>query len=99
MDVTITVNSQQRTLNIEPRMTLLDVLRENLGLVGSKKGCDHGQCGACTVLIDGQRVYSCLALAVMQEGNLVISAILLFSFANFTNLTDESFWVAAANRT
>ena len=73
MDVTITVNSQQRTLNIEPRVTLLDVLRENLGLVGSKKGCDHGQCGACTVLIDGQRVYSCLALAVMQEGKEIVT--------------------------
>ncbi|MGL4619453.1 MAG: 2Fe-2S iron-sulfur cluster-binding protein, partial [Chroococcidiopsis sp.] len=51
-----------------PRVTLLDALRENLGLTGSKKGCDHGQCGACTVLIDGQRVYSCLTLAVMQDG-------------------------------
>ena len=49
-------------------MTLLDALREKLGLTGSKKGCDHGQCGACTVIIDGERVYSCLSLAVMQEG-------------------------------
>ncbi|MEB3293284.1 MAG: 2Fe-2S iron-sulfur cluster-binding protein [Synechococcales bacterium] len=66
--VTLTINNQPRQLNIEPRVTLLDALRENLGLVGSKKGCDHGQCGACTVLIDGQRVYACLTLAVMQEG-------------------------------
>ena len=63
------INGQLKTLNIEPRVTLLDALRENLGLTGSKKGCDHGQCGACTVLIDGQRAYSCLTLAIMQEGN------------------------------
>ncbi len=62
------INGQLQTLDVEPRVTLLDALRENLGLTGSKKGCDHGQCGACTVLIDGERVYSCLALAVMQEG-------------------------------
>lgn len=65
--VTLNVNGFEQTLSIEPRVTLLDALRERLGLTGSKKGCDHGQCGACTVLIDGQRVYSCLALAVMQE--------------------------------
>ncbi len=68
MQVTLTVNGKVRTIGIEPRVTLLDALRERLGLTGSKKGCDRGQCGACTVLIDGQRVYSCLALAVMQEG-------------------------------
>ena len=68
MNVTLTVNGEQHRLIIEPRVTLLDALREYLGKGGSKKGCDHGQCGACTVLIDGQRVYSCLALAVMQEG-------------------------------
>ena len=62
------INGQLKTLNIEPRVTLLDSLRENLGLTGSKKGCDHGQCGACTVIVDGQRIYSCLALAMMQEG-------------------------------
>ncbi|MBE9008294.1 2Fe-2S iron-sulfur cluster binding domain-containing protein [Fortiea sp. LEGE XX443] len=66
--ITLNVNQEQRSLAIEPRVTLLDALRDRLGLVGSKKGCDHGQCGACTVLIDGQRVYSCLTLAVMQEG-------------------------------
>lgn len=73
MAVTLTVNGQARSLNLEPRVTLLDALRERLELVGSKKGCDHGQCGACTVLIDGQRVYSCLTLAVMQEGKEIIT--------------------------
>ncbi len=73
MNVTLTVNGQQHTLSIEPRVTLLDSLREYLGLVGSKKGCDHGQCGACTVLIDGQRVYSCLTLAVMQENKDIVT--------------------------
>jgi xanthine dehydrogenase YagT iron-sulfur-binding subunit len=65
--IKIKVNGQLQTLNVEPRVTLLDALREELGLTGTKKGCDQGQCGACTVLIDGQRVYSCLTLAVMQE--------------------------------
>jgi xanthine dehydrogenase YagT iron-sulfur-binding subunit len=68
MTVTLNINNQPRKINIEPRVTLLDALRERLGLIGSKKGCDHGQCGACTVLVDGQRIYSCLSLAVMQEG-------------------------------
>ncbi|MEM8805480.1 MAG: 2Fe-2S iron-sulfur cluster-binding protein [Cyanobacteria bacterium P01_G01_bin.38] len=64
--IDLRINDQLQTLNVEPRVTLLDALREKLGLTGSKKGCDHGQCGACTVLIDGQRVYACLTLAVMQ---------------------------------
>ena len=64
----LVINGQVHTLNVEPRVTLLDALRENLGFTGSKKGCDHGQCGACTVLIDDQRIYSCLTLAVMQDG-------------------------------
>jgi xanthine dehydrogenase YagT iron-sulfur-binding subunit len=68
MTITLNINNQPRKINIEPRVTLLDALRERLGLIGSKKGCDHGQCGACTVLVDGQRIYSCLSLAVMQEG-------------------------------
>jgi xanthine dehydrogenase YagT iron-sulfur-binding subunit len=68
MNVKLRVNGSQHTLQIEPRVSLLDALREYLGLTGSKKGCDHGQCGACTVLIDGRRVNSCLTLAVMQEG-------------------------------
>jgi xanthine dehydrogenase YagT iron-sulfur-binding subunit len=73
MSVTLNINGKQQTLAIEPRVTLLDALRERLGLVGSKKGCDHGQCGACTVLVDGQRVYSCLTLAVMQEGKKIVT--------------------------
>jgi xanthine dehydrogenase YagT iron-sulfur-binding subunit len=68
INVKLSVNGSQHTLEIEPRVSLLDALREYLGLTGSKKGCDHGQCGACTVLIDGRRVNSCLTLAVMQEG-------------------------------
>jgi xanthine dehydrogenase YagT iron-sulfur-binding subunit len=66
--ITLTVNGQPRSLALEPWTTLLDLLREELGLTGTKKGCDHGQCGACTVLLDGRRVNSCLALAVMQDG-------------------------------
>lgn len=66
--VTLTINGESHTVSIEPRVTLLDVLRERLGLTGTKKGCDHGQCGACTVLMDGDRIYSCLSLAIMQEG-------------------------------
>lgn len=68
MDITLSINQTKYNLSIEPRVTLLDTLRERLGLVGTKKGCDHGQCGACTVLVDGQRIYSCLTLAVMQQG-------------------------------
>jgi len=68
IEVTVNVNGVSRTQLIDPRMSLLDLLRERLGLTGSKKGCDHGQCGACTVLIDGRRANACLALAVAQEG-------------------------------
>ncbi|MGI4762477.1 MAG: (2Fe-2S)-binding protein [Janthinobacterium lividum] len=67
-DLTLRINGQARTLRAEPRVTLLDALRERLDLTGTKKGCDHGQCGACTVHIDGQRVNSCLTLAVMAQG-------------------------------
>jgi xanthine dehydrogenase YagT iron-sulfur-binding subunit len=66
--ITLLVNGREHHLHVEPRTTLLDALREGLGLTGTKKGCDHGQCGACTVLVDGSRIYSCLALAVMQAG-------------------------------
>src|SRR3569623_1766262 len=66
---TITVNGQARALDLDPRTTLLDALREHLRLTGSKKGCDHGQCGACTVLANGVRVNSCLSLAVMHDGD------------------------------
>jgi xanthine dehydrogenase YagT iron-sulfur-binding subunit len=66
--VTLTINGKRYQLSIEPRTTMLDALREIIGLTGTKKGCDRGQCGACTVLIDGQRVNACLTLAIMQEG-------------------------------
>jgi xanthine dehydrogenase YagT iron-sulfur-binding subunit len=66
--VNLTVNGQARTIAVEPRMTLLDALREELGLTGTKKACDRGECGACTVHIDGRRVLSCMSLAAMQEG-------------------------------
>jgi xanthine dehydrogenase YagT iron-sulfur-binding subunit len=62
------VNGVQHQLSVEPRVTLLDLLREQLHLTGSKKGCDYGQCGACTVHVNGKRVLSCLSLAVMQDG-------------------------------
>jgi len=67
--VTLTVNGSERLLDLDNRTTLLDVLREHLDLTGTKKGCDHGQCGACTVLLDGERVNSCLLLAVMADGH------------------------------
>jgi len=69
ISVTLTVNGKKHDLRIDPRTTLLDCLREHLHLTGSKKGCDHGQCGACTVHINGRRVNSCLCFAAMQEGN------------------------------
>ncbi|WP_082666093.1 2Fe-2S iron-sulfur cluster-binding protein [Aureimonas sp. AU4] len=65
----LTINGTEHTLDIDPRTTLLDALREHLSLTGSKKGCDHGQCGACTVLVNGRRINSCLSLAVMHEGD------------------------------
>jgi xanthine dehydrogenase YagT iron-sulfur-binding subunit len=69
MPVALSVNGKAETLTLDPRVTLLDALREHLHLTGSKKGCDHGQCGACTVIVNGRRINSCLTLAVMHEGD------------------------------
>lgn len=66
--ITLTINGNRHKLAVEPRVTLLDLLREDLKLTGTKKGCDYGQCGACTVHVNGQRVLGCLSLAVMQDG-------------------------------
>jgi xanthine dehydrogenase YagT iron-sulfur-binding subunit len=67
--VRLTINGRPYALDLDPRTTLLDALREDLGLTGSKKGCDQGQCGACTILVNRQRIKSCLALAVMHDGD------------------------------
>ncbi|MCR5871169.1 MULTISPECIES: aldehyde dehydrogenase iron-sulfur subunit PaoA [unclassified Sphingomonas] len=71
MPVTLTVNGKLRELDLDVRTTLLDALREHLKLTGTKKGCDHGQCGACTVIVNGERINSCLTLAVMHDGDKV----------------------------
>jgi xanthine dehydrogenase YagT iron-sulfur-binding subunit len=73
VDIVLRVNGAEHRLAVDPRMTLLDVVRERLGLTGSKKGCDHGQCGACTVLIDGRRANGCLALAVAHQGRAIVT--------------------------
>ena len=67
--VSFSINGATRELEVDNRTTLLDALREHLHLTGTKKGCDHGQCGACTVIVDGRRINSCLTLAVMHEGD------------------------------
>src|SRR6201988_906491 len=67
-EIALRVNGTLHRLSVDPRTTVLDALRERLSLTGPKKGCDHGQCGACTVLLDGRRIYSCLTLAIMKDG-------------------------------
>lgn len=69
--ITLKINNAEHRVSVDPRMTLLDCLREKLNLTGTKKGCDHGQCGACTVHVDGQRVTSCLCLAVAYQGSTI----------------------------
>ena len=71
IDLSLTINGKAYDLSVEPRTTLLDLLREQLHLNGTKKGCDHGQCGACTVHVDGKRINSCLSLAVMNQGKII----------------------------
>jgi xanthine dehydrogenase YagT iron-sulfur-binding subunit len=71
--IALTVNGESRTVEVAPWTTLLDLLRDRLDLTGTKKGCDHGQCGACTVLLDGRRVNACLTLAVMKDGAEVVT--------------------------
>ena len=71
LPVSLTVNGEAVTLDLDPRTTLLDALREHLHLTGTKKGCDHGQCGACTVMVEGRRINACLSLAVMHDGDAI----------------------------
>jgi xanthine dehydrogenase YagT iron-sulfur-binding subunit len=74
LEITLHVDGGSRTLTVDPRTTLLDALRERLGVTAPKKGCDHGQCGSCTVLLDGRRIVSCLALAVQHDGAEITTA-------------------------
>lgn len=71
--IVLNVNGHDRTLTVETRVTLLDALRDHLGLTGTKKGCDQGTCGACTVMVNGRRIDSCLTLAVMHEGDSIVT--------------------------
>jgi xanthine dehydrogenase YagT iron-sulfur-binding subunit len=73
VNVTLRVNGTEHAMQIEPRVTLLDALREYIGLTGTKKGCNHGQCGACTVLVSGRRINSCLALACIHDGDEIVT--------------------------
>ncbi len=72
--ISLTVDGEPRTVTVDTRVTLLDLLREHLGVIAPKKGCDHGQCGSCTVLLDGRRVTTCLALAVQHDGTKIVTA-------------------------
>src|ERR1700682_723857 len=72
-NIFLQINGSRKGLNIEPRVSLLDALRDHLHLTGTKKGCDQGACGACTVLVDGERINSCLALAIQYEGREIVT--------------------------
>src|SRR5437870_3481612 len=74
MEITLRVDGSEHRIAIDPRTTLLDLLREHLGIYSPKKGCDHGQCGACTILLDGRRVNGCLAFAVAHDGAEIVTA-------------------------
>jgi xanthine dehydrogenase YagT iron-sulfur-binding subunit len=73
LPLALTVNGVQTSVSVDPRTTLLDMLREHLGLTGTKKGCDHGQCGACTVQVNGRRINACLTFAAMHDGDTVLT--------------------------
>ena len=93
----LNVNGVEMQLKVAPWTTLLDALRDHLDLTGTKKGCDHGQCGACTVLVDGRRINSCLTLAVMTDGAKVIKSEPDYLYAQFTTrlmkyVDDVEFW-------
>lgn len=88
MRTTLTINGAARELDADPRTTLLDALRNHLGLTGSKKGCDHGQCGACTVIADGRRINACLTLACMMDGVEIVTVEGLGEPGNLSALQD-----------
>ena len=96
--ITVTVNGARRTLDVDHRTSLLDLLREQLGLTGSKKGCDHGQCGACTVLIDGRRANACLALAVAHGGAEITTVEGLADGSKATRTVEDGRTAPAAGR-
>ena len=96
--VSLTVNGQRRTASVDPRTSLLDLLREHLGLTGAKKGCAHGQCGACTVLLDGRRVLACLALAVARDGAAITTVEGLASPRSPRDMADEGLRLSALQR-
>ena len=88
--VSLTINGVETQLRVAPWTTLLDALRDHLGLTGTKKGCDHGQCGACTVLVDGRRINSCLTLVVMKDGGQVTTVEGLARVARCTRFNRRS---------